>query len=170
METARLYEMVRGHRITTDSREIQAGDVFIALRGENFDGNRYAADAVRKGAFLSIVDNPEYEGEGCIRVEDSLECLQDLAAWHRKRLGIPILGITGTNGKTTTKELCQAVLSRKFRTKATQGNFNNHIGVPLTLLGMDGTTEFGIVEMGANHPGEIEALCRAMSAVRRCGC
>ena len=159
MNIADLYNEIRGHRVTTDSRNIQAGDVFIALKGENFDGNRYAAEAIRKGAVLAIVDNPDYVTEQCRCVPDTLAFLQELARHHRRQLGIPILGITGTNGKTTTKELCHAVLSRKFKTFATQGNFNNHIGVPLTLLSMDETTEFGIVEMGANHPGEIKTLC-----------
>lgn len=157
---AELYEnKIRGHRVTTDSRQIMPGDVFIALKGENFDGNTYAAEALKKGAVLSVIDNPAYQCEGCELVPDSLLFLQELARHHRRQLGIPILGITGTNGKTTTKELCHAVLSQKFRTFATQGNFNNHIGVPLTLLSMDETTQFGIVEMGANHPGEIKTLC-----------
>lgn len=157
---AELYEnKIRGHRVTTDSRQIMPGDVFIALKGENFDGNTYAAEALKKGAVLSVIDNPAYQCEDCELVPDSLLFLQELARHHRRQLGIPILGITGTNGKTTTKELCHAVLSQKFRTFATQGNFNNHIGVPLTLLSMDETTQFGIVEMGANHPGEIKTLC-----------
>lgn len=156
---AELYQITRGHRITTDSRQIEEGDVFFALKGEHFDGNRYAAEALEKGASLVVIDNPAYQTPGCRLVEDVLRCLQELAHYHRQQLHIPILGITGTNGKTTTKELCHAVLSRKFKTFATQGNFNNHIGVPLTLLSMDETTEFGIVEMGANHPGEIKALC-----------
>lgn len=155
-----LYDtVIRGHRVTTDSRQIQPGDIFIALKGENFDGNTYAAEALKKGAVLSVIDNPACQCPGCELVEDTLEFLQALARHHRRQLKIPILGITGTNGKTTTKELCHAVLSQKFKTFATQGNFNNHIGVPLTLLSMDETTEFGIVEMGANHPGEIKTLC-----------
>lgn len=156
---ADLYKIIRGHRVTTDSRQIMPGDIFIALRGDHFDGNIYAAEALKKGAVLSVIDDPAYQAEGCELVGDGLIFLQELARHHRRQLGIPILGITGTNGKTTTKELCHAVLSRKFRTYATQGNFNNHIGVPLTLLSMDETTEFGIVEMGANHPGEIRTLC-----------
>lgn len=152
-------QFLQGHPITTDSRQIKVGDLFIALKGENFDGNRYASDALKKGAHLAIIDNPEYLSEGCLLVDDCLSFLQQLAHHHRKQLNIPILGITGTNGKTTTKELCHAVLAQKYNTCATQGNFNNHIGVPLTLLNMDKTTEFGIVEMGANHPGEIDILC-----------
>lgn len=153
------HTVIRGHRVTTDSRQILPGDVFIALKGENFDGNEYVAEALNKGAVLAVTDNPEKAGKNCHLVPDSLRFLQELANYHRRQLHIPILGITGTNGKTTTKELCNAVLSQKFKTTATQGNFNNHIGVPLTLLSMDETTEFGIVEMGANHPGEIKALC-----------
>ena len=147
----KLYPAIRGHRITTDSRQIIRGDIFIALKGENFDGNRYAAAALEQGAALAIIDNADYLSPGCELVADSLLFLQQLAHYHRQQLHIPILGITGTNGKTTTKELCHAVLSKKFKTFATQGNFNNHIGVPLTLLSMDETTEFGIVEMGANR-------------------
>ena len=154
-----IYHSIRGHRVTTDSRHILPGDIFIALRGEHFDGNRYAASALQQGASLAVIDDPEYQTPGCELVDDSLLFLQQLAHFHRKQLGIPILGITGTNGKTTTKELCHAVISRKFNTVATEGNLNNHIGVPLTLLRMDESTEFGIVEMGANHPGEIKTLC-----------
>lgn len=160
MNIADLYTRIRGHRITTDSRKIEKGDVFIALKGETFDGNQYAETALKQGAALAIIDNPQYAGTDCLLVEDGLLCLQQLAHYHRRQLNIPILGITGTNGKTTTKELCHAVLSRKFKTFATQGNYNNHIGVPLTLLSMNETTEIGIVEMGANHPGEIETLCQ----------
>lgn len=153
------HNYIKGHRVTTDSRDIQPGDAFIALKGENFNGNQYAAQALEKGASVSFIDEKEYEGDGRILVTDTLDFLQKVAHFHRKHLGIPILGITGTNGKTTTKELCNAVLSVKYKTFATQGNFNNHIGVPLTLLSMDESTEFGIVEMGANHPGEIKILC-----------
>lgn len=157
---AELYRnIIRGHRITTDSRTIRPGDIFIALKGENFDGNRYAPEALQKGAAAAIIDDPAYLTSGCEVVDDTLHFLQEAAHYHRRQLNIPILGITGTNGKTTTKELCHTVLSQKFRTFATPGNFNNHIGVPLTLLSMDETTELGIVEMGANHPGEIQVLC-----------
>lgn len=160
-EAERIYdEVVRGHRVTTDSRDVHPGDVFFALRGENFDGNRFAAKAVEDGASAAIVDSPEWMSTPhCVKVPDVLACLQEVARCHRRRLGLPILGITGTNGKTTTKELCHAVLSKRFKTVATRGNLNNHIGVPLTLLSMDKTTEMGIVEMGANHPGEIKTLC-----------
>ncbi len=153
------HNYVKEHQVNTDSRAIQKGDIFIALKGDHFDGNRYAAQALEKGAVLAIIDNPDYLTEQCELVPDTLIFLQELAKYHRKQLSIPILGITGTNGKTTTKELCHAVLSKRFNTVATQGNLNNHIGVPLTLLRMDEKTEFGIVEMGANHIGEIKALC-----------
>lgn len=154
------FNHIKGHRVTTDSRDIQQGDVFIALKGENFNGNSYAAQALEKGADLAVVVEKKYaDGNRYLYVPDALTFLQQIANFHRRQLAIPILGITGTNGKTTTKELCHAVLSRKFKTFATQGNFNNHIGVPLTLLSMDETTELGIVEMGANHPGEIKTLC-----------
>lgn len=157
---AEVYQkQIKGHRVTTDSRQIQQGDIFIALKGDNFNGNHYAANALRQGAALAVIDEKEYETTGCLLVNDTLRFLQELARHHRRRLGIPILGITGTNGKTTTKELCHAVLSSRYKTFATQGNFNNHIGVPLTLLSMDESTELGIVEMGANHPGEIRILC-----------
>lgn len=154
------HEHIKGHSVTTDSRNIQKGDVFIALRGDHFDGNRFACQALEKGASIAIVDDPGLQGENhCLYVKDTLQFLQEVAHYHRKQLHIPILGITGTNGKTTTKELCHAVLSTKYKTFATQGNFNNHIGVPLTLLSMNENTEFGIVEMGANHPHEIKILC-----------
>ncbi len=147
-------------RVTTDSRDIQPGDIFIALKGKNHNGNIFAKQAINQGAACAIVDEEEYaDGQKCILVPDCLQFLQQLAHHHRKQLNIPILGITGTNGKTTTKELCLAVISQKYKTIATQGNLNNHIGVPLTLLSMPRDTEFGIVEMGANHPGEIKALC-----------
>lgn len=157
---ARLYEnYIKGRKVTTDSRNVNPGDIFIALKGENFNGNAFARMALEKGAAAAFVDEQEYAEEGCIKVDNGLSFLQEIARYHRQQLGIPILGITGTNGKTTTKELCNAVLSTHFKTYATQGNFNNHIGVPLTLLSMDASIELGIVEMGANHPDEIKTLC-----------
>lgn len=158
---AEIYERyVRGKRVTTDSRNIQAGDVFIALKGENFNGNEFAGTALEQGASVVFTDEDvSLPANQCIRVEDGLKFLQEMARYHRHQLDIPILGITGTNGKTTTKELCHSVLSTSYQTFATPGNFNNHIGVPLTLLSMDENTRFGIVEMGANHPGEIKMLC-----------
>jgi len=157
-----IYKSFRtGSRIITDSREVKEGDIFIALKGENHNGNTFAEKAIAQGAKHVIIDEAAYDtAPQCMLVPDTLKFLQQLANHHRKQLHIPILGITGTNGKTTTKELCHAVLLRKYNTVATQGNFNNHIGVPLTLLSMNETTEFGIVEMGANHPGEIEELCK----------
>ena len=135
--------------------------MFFALTGGNFNGNEFAEEALKKGARYVVVDDKKYarNNEDYIVVKNTLETLQKLAIFHRNYLGIPILAITGSNGKTTTKELVHAVLSRKFKTIATKGNLNNHIGVPLTLLSMDDQTEFGIVEMGANHQLEIEFLC-----------
>ena len=156
-----LYETyLESRHVTTDSRNVREGSIFFALKGENTDGNLYAQQALEKGAALCVVDNPKYAvGERCLLVDDSLKALQDLARQHRANLSIPVIGITGTNGKTTTKELVNAVLSRRFRTWATQGNFNNHIGVPLTILSIPEDTEIAIVEMGASHPGEIDFLC-----------
>ncbi len=157
----KIYRLFLGASgISTDSRKINSGCLFFALKGENFNGNKYAGEAIEKGASFAIIDEKEHSIPGkTILVGNALESLQGLARLHRKKLGIPILGITGTNGKTTTKELIAQVLSQKFNTSFTQGNLNNHIGVPLTLLSMDSKTGFGIVEMGANHPGEIAKLC-----------
>lgn len=161
-----LYEVYLRHpHISTDSRQATQGTLFFALRGDSFDGNRYAASALEAGAAAAVLDNPEvYETfteeqrSRCYLVPDTLEALQQLAAYHRRQLGIPIFAITGSNGKTTTKELTYRVLSCRFHTYATHGNLNNHIGVPLTLLSMDRSTEFGLVEMGASHCGEIALL------------
>ena len=157
-----IYKLFRKTgKVSTDSRKIENGCLFFALKGENFNGNRYAGQAIENGAAYAIVDEEEFAtSERTLLVKDVLLCLQEMAHYHRKKLGIPVLAITGSNGKTTTKELIAAVLSKKFRLVFTQGNLNNHIGVPLTLLNMDTTTEFGVVEMGANHPGEIAALCQ----------
>ena len=147
--------------VATDTRCIEPNQLFFALRGENFNGNKFAQKAIKDGASYAIIDENEYAvNNQFITVNNVLEALQELANFHRNYLGIPILAITGSNGKTTSKELICAVLSRKFNTVATAGNLNNHIGVPLTLLTMNKTTEFGIVEMGANHPKEIENLCK----------
>ena len=146
--------------ISIDTRKIEAGSFFVAIKGDNFDANTFAKEALDKGASFVIIDNPDYFiDERTIVVKDSLKTLQALAQFHRKYLNIPIIALTGSNGKTTTKELIHVVLSKKFKTKATAGNLNNHIGVPLTLLSFDSTTEIGIVEMGANHQKEIEFLC-----------
>ena len=146
--------------ISIDTRKIEAGSFFVAIKGDNFDANTFAKEALEKGAFFVIIDNPDYFiDERTIVVKDSLEALQELARFHRSFLNIPIIALTGSNGKTTTKELIQVVLSKEFKTKATFGNLNNHIGVPLTLLSFNEKTEIGIVEMGANHQKEIEFLC-----------
>jgi UDP-N-acetylmuramoyl-tripeptide--D-alanyl-D-alanine ligase len=161
MEIATFYKLFRQHPIvTTDSRNIPENSIFFALKGENFNGNTFAAEALTKGAAFAIIDEPEFAvGDRIIVVNDVLTSLHELARYHRDQLKLPILAITGTNGKTTTKELIAAVLSGKFKINFTQGNLNNHIGVPLTILSMTPETEIGIVEMGANHPGEINLLC-----------
>lgn len=147
--------------VCTDTRRIQYGEMFFCLKGENFNANQFAEKALEAGAIFAIIDEEEYYiDERTILVSDVLESLQLLAAFHRRQYNIPVIGITGTNGKTTTKELVNAVLSKNFKTHATQGNFNNHIGVPLTLLSMPKDTELAIIEMGANHPGEIGELCK----------
>jgi UDP-N-acetylmuramoyl-tripeptide--D-alanyl-D-alanine ligase len=146
--------------VSTDTRDIKKGCLFFALKGDNFNGNNFASQALGQGASFAVIDEAEYNiNDQCILVNNVLITLQELASFHRKQLGIPILAITGTNGKTTTKELVTAVLSKKFSVTATKGNLNNHIGVPLTLLSMNKSTQLGIVEMGANHQGEIAALC-----------
>jgi UDP-N-acetylmuramoyl-tripeptide--D-alanyl-D-alanine ligase len=157
----KLYGLFLEHpKISTDSRNISNGSLFFALKGENFNGNKYAEDALSKGAVVAIIDEEQYQKDNrFFLVEDVLESLQELAKFHRQQLHFPIIAITGTNGKTTTKELIRQVLSEKFKTKATTGNLNNHIGVPLTLLSFSNDLEMGIVEMGANHPNEIAALC-----------
>lgn len=161
MSKSYIYSLFEKYSvIVTDTRKIVPNSIFFALKGANFNGNKFAEAAIQKGCKYAIVDEKEYvSSEACVLVDDVLTCLQDLAREHRRSLNIPILAITGTNGKTTTKELVNEVLKRKFNTYATQGNLNNHIGVPLTLLAMTNATEFGIVEMGANHPEEIKFLC-----------
>lgn len=155
-----LYALFQKHPvISTDTRQIEPGSLFFALRGATFDGNRFAAEALARGAAYAVVDDPEAViGERMILVKNTLQALQELAREHRQTLGIPILAITGSNGKTTTKELTSRVLAERFEVYATRGNLNNHIGVPLTLLAMNGNTEFGIVEMGASACGEITLL------------
>lgn len=156
----KLYEIYKSHPvISTDSRTCPEGSLFFALKGENFDANAFALGALKRGASYAVIDNPKYAvDKRFILVNNALETLQDLAKFHRRQLGTKIIGITGTNGKTTTKELIAAVLSQKFSTHFTQGNFNNHIGVPLTLLQLKSEHEIAVVEMGANHPGEIKML------------
>ncbi len=156
----KLYDIFLSHStICTDSRVCESGSLFFALKGENFDANAFALSALEKGCAYAVVDNPKYAvDERFILVEDTLKALQDLAALHRKRLGTKIIGITGSNGKTTTKELIATVLKQTHNTHFTQGNFNNHIGVPLTLLQLRPEHEIAVIEMGANHPGEIKML------------
>ena len=145
--------------VSTDTRNLPAGCVFFALNGANFDGNKFAQQALEQGAALAIIDNPEYAlPEGTLIVDNTLLALQDLARAWRRELGLPIIGITGTNGKTTTKELLATVLSTKYNLHYTQGNLNNQIGVPLTLLQITRAHEMAIVEMGASHPGDIKEL------------
>ncbi|PKQ44792.1 UDP-N-acetylmuramoyl-tripeptide--D-alanyl-D-alanine ligase [Confluentibacter flavum] len=149
------------HSASTDTRKIKGNDMFFALKGDNFNGNTYAAQAINLGAKYVIIDEPAYyKNSQTILVDNVLETLQELASFHRTFLNIPIIALTGSNGKTTTKELINATLSKKYKTTATVGNLNNHIGVPLTLLFMDKNTEIGIVEMGANHLKEIAFLCQ----------
>ena len=161
MEIALIYRLFKQYpKVVTDTRKIVSDSLFFALKGDNFNGNKFALSAVEKGCRFAIIDEKEYAiDDRFILVDDVLTCLQNLARMHRRELDIPILAITGTNGKTTTKELVFEVLKKKFNAIATAGNLNNHIGVPLTLLSMKEDTEFGIVEMGANHPEEIKFLC-----------
>ena len=156
-----LYNTYLQHPVVcTDSRQIVPGCLFFCLKGERFDGNQFALQALENGAACVVTENTELSGhDRCIVVDDALKTLQELAQHHRQQLHIPVIGITGTNGKTTTKELVHAVLQSRFRTACTRGNLNNHIGVPLTLLSIRPDDEIAIVEMGANHPGEIEFLC-----------
>jgi UDP-N-acetylmuramoyl-tripeptide--D-alanyl-D-alanine ligase len=156
-----LYQVFLKHPfVSTDTRKIQAGSIFFGIRGPNFNGSDFADEALEKGAVYAVVDSPvKSDNKRIFRVEDTLVTLQKLAQYHRATIKTRIFAITGSNGKTTTKELCHAVLNRKFKVSSTAGNLNNHIGVPLTLLALTHETEIGIVEMGANHPGEIAALC-----------
>ncbi len=159
---SKLYDIYRqcGGKVITDSRDAKGGELYFALKGDNFDGNSFAVSALEGGASCAVVDNKSIKGENIIVVEDALSELQNLAAEHRQSLGIQIFALTGTNGKTTTKELVKVALEKKFsRVGCTAGNFNNHIGVPLTLLSFNELIEIGVVEMGANHPGEIAKLC-----------
>ncbi len=162
MKLETLYQLFIKHpKVTTDSRNIEAESIFFALKGENFNGNAFALTAIEKGAAYAVLDEEEFAvNEKTILVDNVLQTLQDLARHHRQKLGLPILAITGTNGKTTTKELVTAVLSKKFIVVSTKGNLNNHIGVPLTLLALKADTQLGVIEMGANHLGEIDELCK----------
>ena len=159
-----LYEYYKTCKgiVSTDSRNCPKNALFFALKGESFDGNKYASAALKNGAAYAVVDNPEVveNSNQYILVHDTLTALQQLANYHRQLLNTPIIAITGTNGKTTTKELIASILKRKYKTHYTQGNFNNHIGVPLTLLNMERTEEMAVIEMGANHLNEIRSLSR----------
>lgn len=158
-----LHKLFLTHlSVSTDTRKIKPGDLFFALKGDSFNGNHFAEKALHTGASYAIIDESEFDLNNgkTILVENVLKTLQKLATFHRKYLGLPIIALTGSNGKTTTKELIHTVLSQKYNTVSTMGNLNNHIGVPLTLLSMNETTEIGVVEMGANHPGEIDFLCQ----------
>ena len=145
--------------VSTDTRKVLKNDMFFALKGEHFNGNMFAEKALSNGAKYAIIDEKEFETKNTILVDDVLKTLQELATFHRMHLNIPIIALTGSNGKTTTKELINAVLTKKYNTTATVGNLNNHIGVPLTLLSLTNDTDIGIIEMGVNHLKEIEFLC-----------
>ncbi len=161
MNVTSLYEKyLKSRMVSTDTRQITPGSVFFALKGDKFNANEFAGEALAKGASYAVVDEARFAtSDQFILVNDSLEALQQLARYHRAQLKIPVIGLTGSNGKTTSKELVNAVLSKKFKTLATKGNLNNHIGVPLTILSIDPSIEIAVVEMGANHVGEIASLC-----------
>jgi UDP-N-acetylmuramoyl-tripeptide--D-alanyl-D-alanine ligase len=163
MKTEELHQLfLESTGICTDTRKISKGNLFFALKGENFNGNKFTTAALKKGAYRVVIDEIGYHkntGE-TILFANSLTLLQKLATYHRTFLKVPIIALTGSNGKTTTKELINAVLKQKYNVVATPGNLNNHIGVPLTLFNMTRETEMGIIEMGANHPGDIELLCK----------
>jgi UDP-N-acetylmuramoyl-tripeptide--D-alanyl-D-alanine ligase len=161
MDAKTLYSyFLKSSSVITDSRKIEKGTLFVCLRGENFNGNKFAEEALNKGASFVVVDDLEYfkQNDQYILVEDCLKSLQELAHYHRMQFDIPVIGLTGSNGKTTTKELMKSVLSERFNTTATFGNLNNHIGVPLTLLNINSKTEIALIEMGANHKKEIDFL------------
>ena len=166
MQIEELYKKYCGcrFRVTTDTRTIRGGEMFFALKGENFDGNDFVEEAFRKGAYWAVTDRESIpDGRGIIKVDDSLKALQDLASYHRSQMGggrLPVIGLTGTNGKTTTKNLIREVLSCRYNVTATEGNLNNDIGVPLSLLRITPRTQVAIIEMGANHPDDIARLAR----------
>ncbi|WP_299289025.1 UDP-N-acetylmuramoyl-tripeptide--D-alanyl-D-alanine ligase [uncultured Mucilaginibacter sp.] len=161
MTTEQLYQIFLQHpHISTDTRKITPNSIFFALKGANFNANTFAEKALEMGAAYAVIDEAAYrKSDRFILVDDVLAALQDLARYHRKQLNIPVIGLTGSNGKTTTKELINSVLNQRFKTYATKGNLNNHIGVPLTLLSISRETEIAIIEMGANHQQEIAFLC-----------
>ena len=160
MEIEHLYRLFSEHQtVTTDSRDCPEGSIFFALKGESFDGNRFAETALQKGCSYAVIDEPEYaRDERYIVTDNALDTLKQLARHHRRQFDIPVIGITGTNGKTTTKELVAAVLSKKYKVLYTEGNFNNDIGVPKTLLRLRKEHEIAVIEMGASHPGDIKTL------------
>lgn len=162
MQTKDIHQLfLNSTGVCTDTRKIKKNQIYFALKGDHFDGNKFALKALEQGASYAVVDHPELANkEHCIYVDNVLASLQELANYHRRYINIPIIAITGSNGKTTTKKLINELLQQKFKTKATAGNFNNHIGVPLTLLSFDHSIDYGIVEMGANHQKEIEFLCQ----------
>lgn len=162
MKIEEIYNaFISSGKISTDSRKIEKNSIFFALKGDNFNGNKFANKAIEQGASFAIIDEEKYLiNEKCILVDNVLSCLQELANLHRRKLKIPVLAITGTNGKTTSKELIKAVLSTKYKCSATKGNLNNHIGVPLSILDISADAEFAIIEMGANHIEEIDFLCK----------
>jgi UDP-N-acetylmuramoyl-tripeptide--D-alanyl-D-alanine ligase len=161
MQTDQLYQLYKKYpSIQTDTRKLKAGDLFFALKGENFNGNRFAKEALAKGAVAVIADEETgVDDNRIIQVENVLLALQQLAKYHRLQFSIPFLAITGSNGKTTTKELIHAVLSSHFKTSTTEGNFNNHIGIPLTILKVPDDAQIAVIEMGANHQKEIASYC-----------
>ena len=169
MDIKELYKLYQQHPcITTDSRNCPEGSIFLALKGESFDGNKFALQALEKGCSYAIVDeNVEFLNSKLIRVDDCLQTYKDLAREHRRQFDIPVIGITGTNGKTTTKELIRAVLSECYNVMATEGNFNNDVGVPKTLFRLNEDHDIAVVEMGASHPGDIKTLVE--TAEPNCG-
>ena len=160
MDIKELYQLYQQHPcITTDSRDCPKDSIFLALKGESFDGNKFAASAIEKGCAYAIIDEPEYkQDDRFILVDNCLQTFKDLAREHRRQFDIPVIGITGTNGKTTTKELIAAVLQQKYNVLYTQGNFNNDVGVPKTLFRLTNEHEIAVIEMGASHPGDIKTL------------
>jgi UDP-N-acetylmuramoyl-tripeptide--D-alanyl-D-alanine ligase len=160
MDITSLYQLyLKSGKVSTDTRQITPGSIFFALKGPTYNANAFAEEALQKGASYAVVDDKEFvTNERSILVEDGLTALQNLARHHRDQLKIPVIGLTGSNGKTTSKELVNAALSKKFKTLATKGNLNNHIGVPLTILSINSSVEIAIIEMGANHVGEIAML------------
>ena len=161
LQQDKIYRYIQqGYKISTDSRNIDNNTIFFALKGEVFDGNEFASEAIDKGAALAIIDKEGLpERDGLIKVKNVLNTLRSLAIFHRSKIKIPVIGITGSNGKTTTKELISSVLTTKYKTLFTPGNYNNHIGLPLTILSLTNEHDIAVIEMGANHVGEIDHLC-----------